>query len=80
MIKMHACQRNKQFMKDLEHNNFPVRKKKEKKSPKELGKFKLLKNQKIARGFLHELGWKIGKEREYLHYGNVSIFIKFAKV
>ena len=31
MIKIHACQRNKQFMKDLEHNDFPVRKKKKKK-------------------------------------------------
>ena len=59
MIKIHACQRNKQFMKDLEHNDFPVRKKRKRKdlnlSPKELGKaFK--KNQKIARGFLHEFG------------------------
>ena len=25
------------------------------------------------------LGWKIIKEREYLHYANVSVFIKFAK-
>ena len=60
MIKIHACQRNKQFMKDLEHNDFSVRKKKRKRkdlnlSPKELVKaFK--KNQKIARGFLHEFG------------------------
>ena len=71
-------------MKDLEHNNFPVRKKRKRKdlnlSPKELGKFKLLKNQKIARGFLHVLGWKIVKEREHLHYINVSVFIKFPKI
>ena len=57
MIKIHACQRNKQFMKDLEHNDFPVGKKRKNLnlSLKELGKaFK--KNQKIARGFLHEFG------------------------
>ena len=67
-------------MKDLEHNNFPVRKKKLNLSPNELGKFKLLKNQNIARGFSHELGWKIVKEREHLHYTIVSVFINFAKV
>ena len=46
-------------MKDLEHNDFPMRKKKRRKdlnlSPKELGK-SLKKNQKIVRGFLHEFG------------------------
>ena len=47
-------------MKDLEYNDFPVRKKKRKikdlnLSPKELGKaFK--KNQKIVIGFLNEFG------------------------
>ena len=44
-------------MKDLEHNNFPVRKKMKRKdlnlSAKEMGKA-IKKNQKIARGFLHE--------------------------
>ena len=60
MIKIHACQRNKQFMKDLEHNDFPVRKKKEKEKiytsvQKNWAKL-LKKNQKIARGFLHEFG------------------------
>ena len=33
MIKIHACQRNKQFTKDLEHNDFPVRKKKKRFKP-----------------------------------------------
>ena len=37
-------------MKDLEQNNFPVQKKK-KKSPKELGKFKLLKIRKLPEDF-----------------------------
>ena len=37
MIKIHACQRNKQFMKDLEHNDFLVPKTKGLNlSPKEL--------------------------------------------
>ena len=58
MIKIHACQRNKQFMRNLEHNDFPVRKKRNKKdlnlSPKEVGKVLFKRNQKIARGFFHE--------------------------
>ena len=72
MIKIHACQRNKQFMKDLEHNDFPVRKKKRKRkdlnlSPKELGKaFK--KIRKLPEDFCMNLGWKIIKEREHLQF------------
>ena len=84
MIKIHASQRNKQFMKDLEQNNFPVQKKKKKKSPKELGKFKLLKIQKIARGFSHELEWKIVKERVFtlrkcLHIHKAKVYIPYCK-
>ena len=54
MIKIHACQWNKQFMRKLEHNDFPVRKKGIKLSPKEVSKVLFKRNQKIARGFLHE--------------------------
>ena len=84
MIKIHACQRNKQFMKDFEHNDFPVRKKKRKRkdllnlSPKELGKA-IKKIRKLSEDFCMNLGWKIIKEREHLHYANVSVFIKCAK-
>ena len=82
MIKIHACQRNKQFMKDLEHNDFPVQKKRKRKdlnlSPKELGKA-LKKIRKLPEDFCMNLEWKIIKEREHLHYANVSVFIKFAK-
>ena len=64
-------------MKDLEQNDFPVRKKKKKRkdlnlSPKELGKaFK--KIRKLPEDFSMNLGWKIIKEREHLHYANVSV-------
>ena len=83
MIKIHACQRNKQFIKDLEHNDFPVRKKKRKRkdynlSPKELGKAFEKKIRKLSEDFCMNLGWKIIKEKEHLHYSNVSVF-KFAK-
>ena len=54
MIKIQACQWNKQFMRKLEHNDFPVRKKAIKLSPKEVSKVLFKRNQKIARGFLHE--------------------------
>ena len=80
MIKIHACQRNKQFIKDLEHNDFPVRIDLNL-SSKELGKAIKI-NQKIARGFLHDFGIEnYFKEREHLHvhYANVSVFLKFAK-
>ena len=67
---------------DLEHNDFPVRKKRKRKdlnlSPKELGKaFKKIRT--LPEDFCMNLGWKIIKEREHLHYANVSVFIKFAK-
>ena len=67
-------------MKDLEHNNFPVRKKMKRKdlnlSAKELGKaIKIIR--KLPEGFCMNLGRKIFKEREHLHYTNVSVFIKF---
>ena len=71
-------------MKDLEHNDFPVRKKRKRKrkdlnlSPKELGKA-IKKIRKLPEDFCMNLGWKIIKEREHLHYVNVSVFIKFAK-
>ena len=69
MIKIHACQRNKQFMRKLENNDFPVRKKKELNlSPKEVGKVLFKRNQKIARGFLHEFcdGKLLKKESSYM--------------
>ena len=79
MIKIHACQRNKRFMKDLEHNDFPVKiKDLLNLSPKELGKA-IKKIRKLPEDFCMNLGWKIIKEREHLHYANVSVFIKFAK-
>ena len=69
MIKIHACQRNKQFMKDLEHDDFPVRKKRKRKdlnlSPKELGKVLKKKFRKLPGDFCMNLGWKIIKEREH---------------
>ena len=71
-------------MKDLEHNDFPMRKKKRKRkdlslSPKELGKALKKKIRKLLEDFCMNLVWKITKEREHLHYANVSVFIKFAK-
>ena len=39
----------------------------------------LKKKQKIVREFLHEFGIENYKEKEHLHYANVSVFIKFAK-
>ena len=69
-------------MKDLEHNDFPVRKKEEKiKTSVQKNWAKLLKkkNRKLSEDFCMNLGWKIIKEKEHLHYANVSVFIKFAK-
>ena len=55
MIKINACQIHKQFMKDLEHNDFPVRKKRKRKdlnlSPKELGKALQKKSENCQRIF-----------------------------
>ena len=64
-------------MKYLEHNDFPVRKEKGKGlnlSPKELGNA-IKKIRKLPEDFCMNLGWKIIKEREHLHYVNVSVFI-----
>ena len=83
MIKINACQIHKQFMKDLEHNDFRVRKQKKKKrfkpQSKRIGQSFKKKIRKLPEDFCMNLGWKIIKEREHLHYANVSIFIKFAK-
>ena len=62
---------------DLEHKNFPVRKK-EKKRFKPQSK-RIGQSFKLQEDFCMNLGWKIIKEREHLHYANVSVFIKFAK-
>ena len=82
MIKIHACQRNKQFMRKLEHYDFPVRKKRERKkelnlSQKEVGKVLFKRNQKIARVFLHAFcdGKLLKKESSYM-----SQFNKVCKV
>ena len=68
MIKIHACQRNKQFMRKLEHNDFPVRKKRIKPQSKEVGKVLFKRNQKIDREFLHEScdGKLLKKESSYM--------------
>ena len=58
-------------MKDLEHNDFPVRKKKEKEKIKtsvQKNWAKLLKKiRKLSEDFCMNLGWKIIKEKEHLH-------------
>ena len=72
-------------MKDLEHNDFPVRKKKKEKEKiktsvqKNWAKLLKKKIRKLSEDFCMNLGWKIIKEKEHLHYANVSVFIKFAK-
>ena len=76
MIKIHACQRNKQFMKDLERNDFLVPKKRFKTQSKRIGQSYF---KKLPEDFYMNLGWKIIKEREHLHYANVSVFIKFRR-
>ena len=79
MIKIHACQRNKQFMKDLEHNDFLVPKTKGLNlSPKELPIWAKLFLKKLPEDFCMNLGCKIIKEREHLHNVDVFVFIKFA--
>ena len=68
MNKIHACQRNKQFMRKLEHNDFPEKEKELNLSPKEVGKVPFKRNQKIARGFLHVFcdGKLLKKESSYM--------------
>ena len=67
-------------MKDLEHNDFPVRKKKKKKKKRLKPQSKRIGHiRKLSEDFCMNLGWKIIKEKEHLHYANVSVFIKFAK-
>ena len=55
--------RTKQFMKDLEHNDFPVRKKKKTKrfkpQPKRIRQSYLKKIRKLTEDFCMNLGWKI---------------------
>ena len=66
--KIYACQRNKPFIRNLEHNNFHEKEKELSLSPKEVGKVPFKRNQKIARGFLHVFynGKLLKKECSYM--------------
>ena len=66
---MHACQRNKQFMRKLEHNDFPEKKIELNLSPKEVGKVPLKKIRKLPGDFcIHVFcdGKLLKKESSYM--------------